>query len=195
MNTIRAFIAVELPEAVRQFLYETALSLADRVPAGAVRWVKPGAMHLTLHFLGDTPVDKLPALGAGLDRVVGHRPSFALHLGELGCFPNPRRPRVIWAGVAGTGPALADLKRAVDEMLAPLGWAPEDDKPFQAHLTLGRVKHSNQLIQLPWGERLAPRPVPVDAIYLIESQLRPDGPVYTIRHKAPLAKPAAPQPQ
>ena len=89
----------------------------------------------------------------------------------------------------------AEIGPAVDEMLAPLGWAPEDDKPFQAHLTLGRVKHSNQLIQLPWGERLAPRPVPVDAIYLIQSQLRPDGPVYTIRHKAPLAKPAAPQPQ
>lgn len=195
MNTIRAFIAVELPEAVRQFLYETALSLADRVPAGAVRWVKPGAMHLTLHFLGDTPVDKLPALSAGLDSVVRSRPSFGLQLGELGCFPNPRRPRVIWAGVVGTGPALADLKRAVDEMLAPLGWAPENDKPFQAHLTLGRVKHSNQLIQLPWGERLAPRPVPVNAVYLIQSQLNPDGPVYTIRHKAPLAKPAAPKPQ
>ena len=101
MTTIRAFIAIDLPPAVKTALEDVAATLAGRVPQGAARWVRPEQMHLTLRFLGDTPADRLPALYAALDALAAGRVPFTLHLTEVGCFPNTRRPRVVWVGRGG----------------------------------------------------------------------------------------------
>jgi 2'-5' RNA ligase len=84
---------------------------------------------------------------------------------------------------------LGALKTAVDAALVPLGWAAET-KPFTAHLTLGRVRDGRRLERVPWDLAVPAAAFPVGAIHLIESDLRPDGPRYTIRHSAAL--PAAP---
>ena len=187
VNTIRAFIAVSLPPAVQAALGRLSQTLAAQVPTRSVRWVKPELMHLTLRFLGDTAVSQLPAITAALDQVAVTQAPFTLHLGTLGGFPNRRRPRVIWVGLASSGGEIGELKQAIDACLVPLGWDVED-RPFQSHLTLGRVNDGRQLAGLNWDmgvgvERLV---VPVTAIHLIESQLRPDGPIYTIRHSSHL---------
>lgn len=186
MQTIRAFIAIHLPQEVQTYLGEVSRNAARDVPTGAVRWVKPELMHLTLCFLGDTPVERLPALKAALDDAAANRKPFELRLDKLGCFPNASRPRVVWVGVAGALSAAQSLKAALDDALEPLGWQPEG-RPFQAHLTLGRVKHSNDQIRLPWGRAVDPLSIPVAEIYLVQSDLRPSGPVYTDRHAAGLA--------
>jgi 2'-5' RNA ligase len=185
MPTFRAFIALYLPTNLKQYCGQLNQSYARQVPDRAVRWVKPEVMHLTLRFLGDTPEAKLPALQAALDQVAATHTRFALQLDRLGCFPNERRPRVIWAGMQGDTEAAAILKTALDAALNPLGWEKEN-QPFRAHLTLGRVKHSHRQIRLPFGAALEPIPIPVDALHLVESELRPDGPRYTTRHTATL---------
>ncbi len=181
MTTIRAFIAVELPGPVKDALGEIIRELAGRVPRGAVRWVRPEQMHLTLRFLGDTAVDQLPAIQSVMDSVTsGHSP-FIMHLNGTGCFPNARRPRVIWVGLAGDESRLHALKTALDEQLASLGLPPED-KPFRAHLTLGRVKDEREVLGVEWAADVPSLDMPVTAIHLIESQLRPSGPIYTTRY-------------
>lgn len=180
MTTIRAFIAVQLPEDVRDALGETARALAVGVPRGAVRWVRPEQMHLTLAFLGDTPTAKLPAVQQAMDAVAGGLLPFTLHAGDIGCFPNRRRPRVIWVGLSGEEERLATLKRALDEALAPLGWPPEA-KPFRAHLTLGRAKDEQAARSIDWTAGVPRLPVPVATLHLIESRLTPSGPIYTER--------------
>jgi len=181
MITLRAFIAIDLPPDVKRALSDVAATLSERVPRGAVRWVRPEQMHLTLRFLGDTPTDKLPALAAALDTLAaGHAP-FTLRLSEVGCFPNARRPRVVWVGLGGEEAKLTALVSALEAALHPLGWPPED-KPFRAHLTLGRVKDERAAQGVDWAMAVPPLDVPVAAVHLIESQLRPDGPVYTVRH-------------
>jgi 2'-5' RNA ligase len=185
MDTIRAFIAIELPPAVKEALGAVARALGERIPRGAVRWVRPEQMHLTLRFLGDTPLDRLPAVGQAMDAATARSRPFELRLDGVGCFPNRSRPRVIWVGLAAAGgdesaPLLA-LKTALDKALTPLGWPPED-KPFRAHLTLGRVKDERGIQGVEWAADVPPLPIPVNAIHLIESQLRPDGPVYTVRY-------------
>jgi len=186
MDTIRAFVAIEMPTAVRQELGLVADVLVGQVPAGSVRWVKPELMHLTLNFLGDTAVSKLPAVTAVLDAVAREAAPFTLHLGELGCFPNRQRPRVIWVGLEGDNRPLLALKQALDAALVPLGWAAET-RPFQAHLTLGRVKDARPLRHVNWGTEVKKLPVGVTAVHLIESQLQRSGPVYTVRHSSRLA--------
>lgn len=185
MKTVRAFVAITLPEDVRQHLAEVSQTLAAQLPPQVVRWVQPRLIHLTLRFLGDVQVEKMPALTHILDTLTTMATPFTMTLGKLGCFPNPQRPRVIWVGLQDKGQAAA-LQQSLDHALIPLGWMPES-KPFQAHLTLGRVKgEATPVRQLPWDRSFQSLPVPVTALHLIESQLRPGGPVYTIRHTSPL---------
>jgi 2'-5' RNA ligase len=207
METIRAFIAIGLPVEVKQALGQLNEELAARVPRGGVRWVKPAQMHLTLYFLGDTPLARLPDIQRVLDDVTGRYAPFTLYLGRTGCFPNCRRPRVIWVGLEMErleigrletreepfrgDSTLVRLKQELDNALRPLGWEP-DKRPFRAHLTIGRVKDNSQVHGISWVERVErvetaaapPLAIPVTAVYLIQSDLRPDGPIYTIRHTA-----------
>ncbi|MBX3058338.1 MAG: RNA 2',3'-cyclic phosphodiesterase [Anaerolineae bacterium] len=193
-DTIRAFIAIELPPDVKQELGRIGQSLALQMPPRLVRWVQPGNMHLTLRFLGDAArsgfglaVAQLPSLGQQLDELAAHHAPFSLQLGRLGCFPNAKRPRVIWVGIAGAEALLRTLKQDLDERLTPLGWAAED-KPFSAHLTIGRVNDGRLPATLNWDIPVNPLPFTVNAIHLIESRLTPKGPLYTVRHTAVLRR-------
>lgn len=181
MSTIRTFIAIHLPPDVKTALSDVAHRLDSRIPRGAIRWVRPEQMHLTLHFLGDTDTDKLPDIQAAMNAVAAVNAPFEMRLGGIGCFPNAQRPRVIWVGLAGEETRLLALKKALDEALTPLGWSPEN-KPFRAHLTLGRVKDERSVVGTDWTAGVRPLALTVSALHLIESELRPDGPVYRERH-------------
>ena len=184
-QTIRAFIAIELPQNVKQELGQVSKTLAAQLLSRSVRWVQPANMHLTLRFLGDTAVSRLPRLAQALDDLVTKHSSFQLQLNRVGCFPNPKRPRVIWIGVNGAEAILLAIKRELDERLVPLGWATED-KPFHAHLTIGRVGNGRLPATMNWTVPVSPVSFSVNGVHLIESQLTPKGPVYTVRHTAVL---------
>ena len=191
MQPLRCFIAIELPLPIREALAGAGEFVSEQLPSGAVRWVKPANIHLTIKFLGDTDPATLPQIGDVLDQVVLRFGQFELRLGKLGCFPNPRKPRIIWIGVDGDVHQLGQLQRAVEEGLEPLGWLPEGRR-FHPHLTIGRVKDNRQVIEarLPWGHQPRTGSLTVAKISLIESDLRPTGAVYTIRHESLLAPPA-----
>lgn len=186
MPTIRAFVAIELSEEARAVLAQVGETLARQTPHGAVKWVDPARMHLTLRFLGDTPLDKLDDLTAALDGVALQQSSFGLVLDALGCFPNERKPRVVWVGLEGDLGPLQALRNSLDDVLQPLGWEPEA-RSFHPHLTLGRVKDRRADIDLPWGQDVAPAEIPVGEMVLFESQLRPQGPRYIVQHTSPFA--------
>jgi 2'-5' RNA ligase len=183
MEEIRAFIAIELPDEVGKLLDDARQVLARKLVRGGVRWVKTSNIHLTLRFLGNAKSDQLPVLYDGLDKAASRCAPFSLVLDSLGCFPNPRRPRVIWVGLNGELSSLNSLYREVEKMLADNGWEVEG-RGYHPHLTLGRVKDSTKVVeaQFPWGVRLASGEIDVDAVHLIESQLLPSGAVYSIRH-------------
>lgn len=183
MAKIRCFIAVSLPSAVREYLDEFSAALAEAIPTKTVRWVESNKIHLTLRFLGDTDTNVLPDIITGMDQLSESQESFDLRLGEFGCFPNQRRPRVLWVGVSGQPERLKALYDAVEILLKPLGWEPEA-RTFHPHLTLGRVKDSRRFagVRLQWGKILEPRSIPVNSLHLIESRLHPDGSIYTRRH-------------
>lgn len=185
MSTIRAFIAIQLPAKARNELARINEILAAQLPPRTVRWVKPELMHLTLHFLGDTAVAKLPSLYEALDNSSAKHDAFTLSLDHLGCFPNRKRPRVIWAGIKGELGAAAALKSEIDQALLPLGWK-KDERPFRPHLTIGRVKDSRKFQSINWQINIVKLALPVRAVHLIESELTPSGPIYTVRHTSQL---------
>ena len=178
-------MAIALPPAVTAVLAQLSHTLARQMPDRTVRWVKPDRMHLTLRFLGDTAVTNLSPIATELDHVTANYTPFQLHLHKVGCFPNRKRPRVIWVGLAGEVSPLVRLKQDIDTFLQPMGWEREK-RPFQAHLTLGRVKNVHQVGSIKWDVPVKRVGWEVTAVHLIESQLRPQGPIYTTRHSSQL---------
>ena len=185
MKQIRTFIAIELDETISAALTDLQEQLKAEVPRGAVRWVRPEGIHLTLKFLGDVPADRIEDIKRVLIQACAGSPAFSFSVGELGCFPNPRRPRVIWVGVQEESGSLKRLQKAVEDGMAKLGFAPEGRR-FHAHLTLGRtqrrassgdVRRLGQLVsETDIGEL---GQMEVRAVSLIKSDLRPTGAVYT----------------
>ncbi len=138
---LRAFIAVELESDILAEMSKVQSDFEKLVPPGSVRWVRPEGIHLTLKFLGDTRRERLPAVQDGIRRAaegVGH---FEIELANSGCFPDCRRPRVIWIGIDKGDKRLSQLQRQVEKEMQSLGWAPER-RPFSPHLTLGRVQRN-----------------------------------------------------
>jgi 2'-5' RNA ligase len=186
-SSVRAFVALELPEEARAFcVAATARARSTLGPDGqAVRWVDPAAIHLTLKFLGPVPEERVGEIVDRLTREVTGSPPFQLAVGGLGLFPNQRAPRVIWLALLGDQAALAACQERVESATIPLGF-PREKRPFQPHLTLGRVREGAAPLQLAAIGRLpagwpagASQPFPVTSISLMQSHLSPRGAQYT----------------
>ena len=117
------------------------VSAARAATAGAhgVRWVGPDGLHLTLRFLGATPVDRVAPAAAAVAEAARSVGPFEVRLAGSGAFPGASAPRVLWLGIDRGGPELAVLARALDAALGARGW-PSDPRPFRAHLTLARCE-------------------------------------------------------
>lgn len=192
-GTWRLFIAIELPQAVLSDLAELQAALKKQMPSRGLSWTRPEGIHLTLKFLGDVPAAQLHVLQTALDSAAADRPPFALAVEHIGCFPDTRRPRVLWAGVGGDTYALQRVQAAVERHVAPLGY-PTEKRPFSPHLTLARMRRGADHATLEAVGRVVERwqggrigTWQVQAVSLIRSELRPDGAVYTELHRAELA--------
>ena len=137
---IRSFISLPISEQARGILRKT-INEIDGAIQDKIRWVRPEGIHLTLKFMGDINTDKIDALLLLLPEVATEVTPFELTLSELGCFPNNRRPRVLWAGVKGDLSTLQNLHLAVDNVVEKVG-LPRERRGFSPHLTLGRVRRN-----------------------------------------------------
>jgi 2'-5' RNA ligase len=194
MGTIRTFVAIELDEELRGKLGDLQADLRDRLAPRSVRWVRPEAIHLTLKFLGDTPLDRVELVKAALVEAAAEIGPFVVTVGGLGCFPNSRRPRVVWVGLQEVTGKLARLRDAVEAHVAPLGF-PTEKRPFSPHLTLGRVQRRASKSEVrEIGEVVAASLVgvfdemAVESVAYIKSDLKPSGAVYTTLLKASLGE-------
>ena len=182
---MRLFVAVNLPEDERRAAHEAAAPLRD---AGLpVKWVVAASLHVTLKFLGEVAEEREAALGVALDAAVAAARPFGVALGGVGAYPALARPRVIWLGVE-PHPALELLANDVERALRPFGFEAEL-RPFQPHITLGRVRQGAKPGAFATLERLAGAVVwegvaPVDSVDLMVSELGPGGAAYAVRHRS-----------
>lgn len=137
-ETVRLFVACEIPDEPRAVISGVIDDLRQR-SGEAVRWVKPDNLHVTLKFLGETPVKKLPAVKLAIqEAVTGHSP-FNLEFSSIGTFGGREGLRLMWVGIAGDVLRLEALVKSTNAALAVVGFEPER-RPFRPHLTLGRVR-------------------------------------------------------
>jgi len=140
MRTIRSFIAVNIGlNALRAVAQEQSALRRKAGERGAdVRWVAPQNLHLTLRFLGQVTEPMVAAIQDGLEPAAKNLAPFEVTAAGIGVFPDAQHPKVVWVGLRDDG-AFVRLHAAVSEVLARMGFAP-DDKPFRSHVTIGRVK-------------------------------------------------------
>ncbi|MEP6991523.1 MAG: RNA 2',3'-cyclic phosphodiesterase [bacterium] len=184
---MRLFLALELQPPVGEALEEAIAPL--RAAAPELCWVPPAKRHLTLKFLGDVPHARVGEVTAMTDAIArGHHP-FEMELGGVGAFPNFRRARVVWSGVAHE-PRLELLHHDLEVAGDAVGFELEG-RAFRPHVTLARVRTAAEVDHVRRLARAARRvdftaAQDIDTITLFESTLAPAGAPYRRVHVATL---------
>ena len=178
--TMRTFVAIDITEEIRRRL--SGFMEKSRSFFPNARWVHPEGMHVTLKFLGEISVDQKQQIEAALHEIKAQ--TFEIKISELGFFPNPRSPRVFWAGIEA-GNALPELASAIDEALIPLGFQKEKQS-YKPHLTLARFKPGKrESAPAASAAALLEHPQPdfgtmtANEFFLYQSKLSPRGSTYT----------------
>ncbi len=153
-------------------------------------YLSPESFHITLKFLGGVEPARLQGVWEAARAALAGAERFCCHLHGVGAFPNTTRVRVVWAGVEQGRTELIEIAQRVERACTIFGFAPEN-RPFQAHLTLGRVKEPVLNPELAEAlEGFASEPlgeVWVDSVLLMKSELTPKGAVYTVLERHALA--------
>lgn len=183
MTRIRAFVAVHItpPASLRNVLSEL------RALGPPIKAVEPDNLHVTLKFLGDIDRGIVDDVGRVITEAVGNSAPFEVDLAGLGVFPHAARPSIIWAGLPDADQLVA-MAGEIEKGFKKIGFAPEDRK-FEPHITLARSK-----ARPPFGldEVLSAHAETqfgkseVTSVILFQSELRPEGPLYTPLKKVKL---------
>ena len=190
---IRLFVAITMPEAVRNEITGVQQELRRLVSHDAIRWTKPEQFHLTLRFLGAVSAERVTTLQEAVSAACLGKPALRLRAQGAGFFPNARSPRVIWAGVNDGEGRLAELQKKIEGAVQPFTKEPGTER-FAGHVTIGRVKflkrheieklaaHAQAVKDRLFGQWTA------NEVELIRSDLLPGGACHTLLAKCRLAK-------
>lgn len=144
VEQFRLFVAITVPDAVREEMLRVQRELQPLAPRGEVRWTKPEQFHLTLRFLGDVSSDRVAGLQESLRTACSGAMPLHLYAQGVGFFPSARSPRVIWIGIADSENRLADFQRKIEDAIQAFSAGPGGER-FAGHVTLGRFKQSKWL--------------------------------------------------
>jgi RNA 2',3'-cyclic 3'-phosphodiesterase len=187
MPRTRTFLGVAVSADTRRrctTLQQELAALAD------VKWVEPANLHVTLLFLGDIDDHELVDVCKVVTAAARREPPFVLRVSGLGAFPTPRRPKVLWGGLADGGDSLIRLHTAIAAPLIESGIYRKEDRDYTPHLTLGRANaddDSNALApELPKRLNWDGGATDVSEVMVYSSELRRTGPEYAVLARSPL---------
>ena len=124
----RLFVGIELDEATRRTLQAWARALEREISG---RYYAPDLYHVTLCFLGQTDLGRLPAIARAME--AAFREPFSVRLGELGAF---KGGSVLYAGLRDCA-ELTRLAARLRDGLRAEGFALPQE-PYVPHVTLAR---------------------------------------------------------
>lgn len=184
----RLFVALLLPDDIRDAAERVQTRLREAMGDTGIRWTAPEQFHFTLKFLGDVEDSELPSVIEGVGRASARCDVWALDIANTGVFPKQRNPQVLWVGATAGVPVLQQTAQYINEELAKQGF-PAETKPYIPHITLARMKtregeetvaknlpmlQAEPELRKPLGTFL------VQKCALMQSDLRREGAVYTV---------------
>ena len=171
----------EVKEAFMKVEEELKQTRAD------IKLVERENLHFTVKFLGEIPESMVEEI----DRRIGtlRLPKMEVDVRGLGAFPDGRRPRVVWAGVAPND--LATVSGSGQKVIDALeGIGESDERGFHPHITVARVRsprnHEALVALLRECSVKDFRRTPITALKLKSSSLTPNGPTYRDVREYPL---------
>jgi 2'-5' RNA ligase len=183
---VRLFLAVDLPEPIRESLGAVIEELRREVRD--VRWARPEALHITLKFLGEVEEGRVAEISDRIAEAAALAPGGStIHLEGVRMIGDKRRPRMVWAGVREEDGALGRLQREVERACTRLGF-PAESRPYTPHLTLSRLKARSATLAgaVASRARIAIGSFPVHSCALFQSHLHPQGARYVCLQEFPL---------
>ncbi len=177
-NKKRLFIALNLPTLVKNRLVEVINKLSMNYPG--VKWCQSQGLHLTLHFLGEIDKPLEEKIKLNMQSFSGKFGQFSFNLGRINAFPNLIEPRVIFIECNQTnGKSIFKLQSLLAEKLVKLNLE-IDHRPWQPHITLGRIKYhiNNFKLSNEEIENLAGTTFSIGTMELMESELTTSGAIY-----------------
>lgn len=181
----RLFVAISVPEDIKTQIVRARDALRDKLPSSVASWTRPENMHLTLQFLGNVDTARIESLKENLAQSLAGFGPIPLISERLGCFPDLRYPRVVWAWVYDDAERLAQLQQCVAQATAPFTHEPAESR-FEGHITLARIRQIkrpqaeviasfvNDAVTRKFGSWIA------EQVELIRSELSPGGSRYTV---------------
>ncbi|MCK4354905.1 RNA 2',3'-cyclic phosphodiesterase [Candidatus Parcubacteria bacterium] len=179
----RIFIAVNLPEDVRQALLDEQKEIPRDLP---VKLAKQDNLHITLCFLGYIEEEQISRICEIVKDIAEKHIAFSVNLDKISYGPpDIMPPRMIWA-LGALNKELSEINKELEREL--LG--KKNVRDFVPHITLGRIK------EWQW-RRIEPEERPaiekdislefeVKTIDIMESRLKRSGAEYTILQSFPL---------
>ena len=188
MNTIRSFIAINIPAKIRNRLERIQHDL--KKSNTGLQLAKLENIHITLKFLGDVPVENIEVIQDAIRKSILQVEDFPISFSKIGVFPSPEYPRVIWVGIEKGAEELSLLNTKIGNSLSRFSLHQENRK-FQPHLTLARVRscknHKMLTSILEEFEHIKAGEMLAKEICLMESILKPQGAQYNILKTFPLS--------
>jgi RNA 2',3'-cyclic 3'-phosphodiesterase len=182
---MRCFIAIDIEEKIRKALGDIQKQLIEKTDLrkGEVKWVKPDNIHLTLKFMADINDEQVAEVGEIAKQVASAHKSFDIDVESVGTFGGGRSIKVVWAGIGKGVDELKALQKDLESQLVQMDYPPEE-REFSAHLTLCRVVSQRAGFKLVETakqlENFKLGTVNANALCFYQSQLTPQGPVYTL---------------
>ena len=133
-NTVRTFVAVEIPPETQSAGDRSDQSFADyerQCPLGRAE-----QLHWTLKFLGEVDLNDVPEICDGVAQATANIEPFDVEAFGAGLFPIRMQPRTIWLGVGEGTDQMIALHGAIENELGKLGFRKEQRR-FRPHVTLG----------------------------------------------------------
>ncbi len=131
----RLFFALWPDERVRMQIESIYKTFTDINKKG--RRVPLFNLHLTLHFLGNVPLDKIDCYVEKANEVKASQ--FELAINERGYF---KKPKIVWMGLEHSPDALIDLQRQLGQFISSCGFGVER-RPYNPHITVARKIHQD----------------------------------------------------
>lgn len=185
----RTFLGIDVGKEIRARL----ISLQEELAAIAndVKWVEAENLHITLLFLGEVEGRETIDICRAAQKAVTAIPAFTMSIEGVGCFPNARRPRTLWVGVGEGTKEVRAVHDAIEAPLLDMASYRRETRGYVPHVTLGRVTGEGTNEEL--AQALAKQnawsagEVLVREIHVMSSELRSDGPTYTVLGRAKLS--------
>lgn len=175
---MRAFLALEVSGQVMERLQAAQEEL--KKTGADLGLVARENTHFTVKFLGEIPESAVSEIDTRIGRLKLRAIEIAVR--GMGAFPDPRRPRVVWAGVGSEDELKMNaICKSVIGALEGIG-RPEDHD-FHAHITLARVRSPRNTEALTSlirrNQALDFGRTKIDIVKLKSSRLTPRGPIYS----------------